>query len=69
MAEDVKAHGNLDMFSARPFENFHGHFKKMVRKWNVMLQEVMIRIAEKSKLPAVFHDHPGMFVPSLNKKH
>ena len=26
-----------------------------------------MRIAEKSKF--VFHDHPDMFVPSLNKKH
>ena len=28
-----------------------------------------MRITEKSQLPAVFHDHPDVFVPSLNKKH
>jgi hypothetical protein len=69
LAEDVKAHGNLDMFSAFPFENFLGQLKKMVRKPNFVLQQVIMRIAEKSKLPASFHDHSGMFVPSLYKKH
>ena len=67
LAEDVKVHGNLYMFSAFPFENVLGRLKKMVRNPNSVLQQVIKRIAEKSKLPAVFHDHPDLFVPSLKK--
>ena len=48
---------------------FHWAAQEMVRIQNFVLQEVIVRIAEKFKLPAVFHDHPEAFLPSLNKKH
>lgn len=69
LAEDVKVHGNLDMFSAFPFESFLGRLKKMVRKPNFVLQQVIMRIAEKSALPAVVQDHPDLFVQGLKKQH
>ena len=69
LAGDVKVHGNLDMFSAFPFESFLGRLKKMVRKPNFVLQQVIMRIAEKSALPAVVQDHPDLFVQGLKKQH
>ena len=50
LAEDVKVHGNLDMFSAFPFESFLGRLKKS----KTVLQQVIMRIAEKFALPDLF---------------
>ena len=46
-----------------------GRLKKMVRKPNFVLQQVIMRIAEKSALPAVVQDHPDLFVQGLKKQH
>ena len=65
LAEDVKVHGNIDMFSAFPFESFLGRLIKS----QTVLQQVIMRIAEKSALPAVVQDHPDLFVQGLKKQH
>ena len=50
LAQDVKKHGHLDLFSAFPFESFLGHLKKLVRKPNFVLEQVIRRLIEKSEV-------------------
>lgn len=46
LCEDVKIHGNLDLFSSFPYENFLGHLKKMVRGPRNPLTQVIRRLSE-----------------------
>lgn len=47
LAEDVKRHGNLDSFSAFPFESYLGQLKKLVRKPSEPLVQILRRLSEK----------------------
>ncbi|XP_070179237.1 uncharacterized protein [Littorina saxatilis] len=47
VADDVNVFGPLDTVSAFPFENFLGQIKRLVRKPNLPLQQVVHRLAEK----------------------
>ena len=46
LSEDVKAHGNLDLISGFPFENYLKKIKDMVRKPSSPLQQMIRRISE-----------------------
>ena len=46
LCNNVKLHGSLDKFSAFPFENFLGQLKRMVRKPNDPLSQVIRRLSE-----------------------
>lgn len=46
LSEDVKIHGNLDLISAFPNENFLGKLKKLVRGPCNPLTQVMRRLSE-----------------------
>ena len=46
LSEDVRVHGNLDLISGFPFENYLKKIKGMVRKPNSPLQQVIRRISE-----------------------
>ena len=50
LADDVLLHGPLDHFSAFAFENFMQELKKLVRKPNLVLEQVVLRMSERSKL-------------------
>src|SRR6218665_531926 len=49
LAEDVQNYGAIDNFSAFPFENALGGLKKLIRKPNNILQQVVSRLSEKSQ--------------------
>ena len=49
LVEDVKSFGCLDNFSAFPFENFLGSLKKMIRKPELPLQQIINRYEETSR--------------------
>lgn len=46
ISNDVKQHGNLDEFSAFPFENYLGKLKKLVRKPDNPLAQIIRRLSE-----------------------
>ncbi|XP_048010162.1 uncharacterized protein si:dkey-242h9.3 isoform X1 [Megalobrama amblycephala] len=46
LSDDVKVHGNLDLISAFPFENFLGKLKKLVRGPLNPLTQVIRRLSE-----------------------
>lgn len=46
ISDDVKQHGNLDEFSAFPFENYLGKLKKLVRKPDNPLAQIIRRLSE-----------------------
>ncbi|XP_019735241.1 uncharacterized protein LOC109521683 isoform X3 [Hippocampus comes] len=46
LSEDVKIHGNLDLISAFPYENFLGKLKKLVRGPCNPLTQVLRRLSE-----------------------
>lgn len=49
LAADVKKFGPLDSYSAFPFENFLGSLKKLVRKPQFPLEQVVRRLLEKNE--------------------
>lgn len=49
LPDDVARYGNLDNFSAFPFESHMSHIKKMIRNANKQLAQVVIRTMEKYK--------------------
>ena len=53
LANDVKNLGNLDDFSAFPFENKLGQLKKMVRKPQFPIQQIVYRLSEKQHVKSV----------------
>jgi len=64
LAGDVKNLGTLDNFSSFPFENKLGQLKKMIRKPQFPIQQIVYRLAEQVKsrnskqaLPTVKHEH------------
>ena len=77
LADDAKQLGCLDDFSAFPFENKLGHLKKLVKKPQIPLQQVVRWINEmqqqqwtscdKSDKPAVSSEHiEGPLIASLH---
>lgn len=48
LADDVQNYGAIDNFSAFPFENALGGLKKLIRKPNNILQQLVSRLSEKS---------------------
>ena len=50
LASDVKLFGPLDNFSSFPFENFLCRLKRYVRKPCCILQQIILRIQEQSKI-------------------
>lgn len=50
ISEDVRIFGNLDDFSAFPFENYMKNLKKMIRKNDRPLQQIIMRKSECSIL-------------------
>jgi hypothetical protein len=50
LAGDVKNLGALDEFSAFPFENKLGQLKKMIRKPQFLLQQIVYRLSEKQQI-------------------
>ena len=48
LSQDVELHGNLDNNSCFPFENFLGQIKKLLRKPNSPLQQVVRCVSEKT---------------------
>lgn len=48
LADDANLHGPLDRFAAFPFENYLGQLKKMVRKPNCVIEQVIRRLSEKA---------------------
>ena len=50
LASDVKLFGPLDNFSSFPFENFLCKLKRYVRKPCGILQQIILRIQEQSKI-------------------
>ncbi|XP_056608437.1 uncharacterized protein si:dkey-242h9.3 isoform X1 [Triplophysa dalaica] len=46
LSEDVRRHGNLDLISGFPFENYLGKMKKMIRTPHHPLAQVIRRISE-----------------------
>jgi len=67
LADDVARFGELDNYSSFPFESYLGQLKKLVRKPNAPLQQVIRRLSEKK---AKFVQ--SMYIPlsgSVKKKH
>ena len=56
LANDVKNLGPLDEFSSFPFENKLGQLKKMIRKPQFPIQQIVYRLAEKQQVKPVFCD-------------
>jgi hypothetical protein len=56
LANDVKNLGPLDEFSSFPFENKLGQLKKMTRKPQFPIQQMMYRLAEKQQVKSVVCD-------------
>lgn len=50
LSQDVKLHGNLDLISGFPYENFLGQLKKMVRGPCNALTQVIRRLSEKDRV-------------------
>jgi hypothetical protein len=48
LSEDVRIHGQLDDFSAFPFENFLYTLKRLIRKPNFALQQAILRLGERA---------------------
>lgn len=46
ISDDVKQHGNLDEFSAFPFESYLGKLKKLIRKPDNPLAQIILRLSE-----------------------
>ena len=53
LAADVKKHGPVDSFSAFPFENFLCQLKHLVRKPSFMLEQVILRLSERSRMAPI----------------
>ena len=56
LANDVKNLGPLDEFSSFPFENKLGQLKKMIRKPQFPIQQIVYRLAEKQQVKSVICD-------------
>ena len=69
LAEDVKNWGPLETFSAYPFENYLHSLKKLVRKPNHVLQQVVQRLLEKAQIPAMPRERSNQLVRLLTKPH
>lgn len=50
VVDDCKFFGNLDLYSAFPFENYLQHLKRLVRKPDVPLAQILNRIHESQNL-------------------
>lgn len=50
LADDARAYGRLDEFSAFTFENFLGYIKTLIRKPSNPAQQVVRRLSEGSNV-------------------
>ena len=66
LANDCLTLGPLDSFSAFPYENFMQKLKKLPRKYNKKMEQVILRLYEISFLPDVYQNK--IQKPILSKK-
>lgn len=66
LSEDVKIHGNLDLISAFPYENFLGKLKKLVRGPCNPLTQVIRRLSEMENC---YSPNVKEATPKLEKEH
>lgn len=57
LCDDNEKHGSLDNCSALPFENLMKNLKKMIRKYEKPLQQVVYRYNESCKYGLVNNDN------------
>jgi len=57
LANDVKRLGPVDDFSSIPYENKLGQLKKMIRKPQFPIQQIVYRLAEKQHLRSATRNH------------
>ena len=57
LANDVKRLGPLDNFSSFPYENKLGQLKKMIRKPQFPIQQIVYRLAEKQHVKSTTCNH------------
>jgi len=68
LANDVKHLGTLDNFSCFPLENKLGQLKKLVRKPQFLIQQLVNRLAEKEQVRTEKSDEVRVF-PLLKSEH
>jgi len=69
VATDVRRYGPLDTFSAFKFESFLGRLKKLIRKPNQPLSQIVRRIAESEANVAVFNGRQEQHKIEPKKEH
>lgn len=67
LADDVKAFGSIENFSAFPFENNMMFIKKLVRKGDKPLQQIINRISERTIID--FDSNSSNFSDTCKKEH
>lgn len=68
LCDDVRKFGQLEKFSAFVFENFLGSLKKMIRKPNLPLQQVVNRLIEKNSTSLISNNNVPNY-PYLKRQH
>lgn len=69
LAKDVQRFGHLDAFSAFPFENNLQALKKLIRKHDKQLPQVIRRVIELERNSLAAYNHPEKGETILKKKH
>lgn len=69
LADDARKYGFLDAISCFPFENYLGKLKRMVRKGQSPLSQIVKRVAEMQKLDSIHTKTSEMNVPLHKKAH
>ena len=69
LPSDALLHGHLDRVSAFPFEDFLGNLKKMIRKPNAKLKQVVHRYIEREKHGISEKPTEISFIPVFQSKH
>jgi hypothetical protein len=67
LASDVRKYGPLPQISAFPFENFLYKLKKLIRKPNQTLQQIVKRLTEKSSINPVCPSSHNQSSPSTTQ--
>lgn len=67
LSEDVRIHGNLDLISGFPFEDYLGKMKKMIRTPHHPLAQIILRISEMD--PFTGNDEASHGKRRLQKEH
>lgn len=69
LTNDVKNLGALDNFSCFPFENKLGQLKKLIRKPQFLVQQLVKRLAEKEQVRTEKSSDDFKKLPSLKNEH